>query len=203
MRNGMSYSEAGMLGAEAARKTNKNKSIKRKENYLSNPKKCKHCSIELSYKKRHNKYCSRSCAATVNNTGVRRHGKKQNDKCIHCGEKFIVKNYKGKKYCSNKCMKDFLLNKRVESGLASARSYKNYLIRENGNKCSSCGNEKWMGKPIPIELDHIDGNYKNNKLKNLRLLCPNCHAQTPTYKGKNIGNGRFYRRQRYKEGKSY
>jgi hypothetical protein len=43
-----------------------------------------------------------------------------------------------------------------------------------------------MGRPIPLELDHIDGHHWNNSLDNLRLLCPNCHAQTPTYKARNI-----------------
>lgn len=47
------------------------------------------------------------------------------------------------------------------------------------------------------------GRSDNNILENLRLVCPNCHALTPTYKGKNNGNGRARRRQRYREGKSY
>ena len=55
----------------------------------------------------------------------------------------------------------------------------------------------------PIELDHIDGNSENNKMENLRLLCPNCHSLQSTYKGLNRGNGRFLRSQRYREGKSY
>lgn len=42
-----------------------------------------------------------------------------------------------------------------------------------------------MGQPIPLELDHIDGNHQNNALQNLRLLCPNCHALTPTFRDKN------------------
>ena len=55
------------------------------------------------------------------------------------------------------------------------------------NCCSICKLYEWMGKPIPIELDHIDGDNLNNELSNLRILCPNCHAQTPNYRGKNIG----------------
>jgi hypothetical protein len=61
----------------------------------------------------------------------------------------------------------------------------------------------WMGQPIPIILDHIDGNSDNWAIINLRLVCPNCDAQLPTFKSKNIGHGRFYRRKRYKENKSY
>lgn len=53
------------------------------------------------------------------------------------------------------------------------------------HQCSHCNRSKWMNMPIPLELDHIDGNNKDNSLDNLRLLCPNCHALTPTYRGKN------------------
>lgn len=54
------------------------------------------------------------------------------------------------------------------------------------HQCSMCKNTEWNDKPIPLELDHIDGVHNNNELSNLRLLCPNCHAQTDTYRGKNI-----------------
>lgn len=52
-------------------------------------------------------------------------------------------------------------------------------------ECSRCGIEEWFDQPAPLELDHIDGNNSNNSLDNLRILCANCHALTPTYRGKN------------------
>ena len=52
-------------------------------------------------------------------------------------------------------------------------------------RCSGCKLDSWMDQPIPLELDHIDGNHQNNALQNLRLLCPNCHALTPNFRGKN------------------
>lgn len=54
------------------------------------------------------------------------------------------------------------------------------------HKCYNCNNTQWNKLPIPLELEHIDGNHHNNNLSNLTLLCPNCHAQTSTYRGKNI-----------------
>jgi hypothetical protein len=51
--------------------------------------------------------------------------------------------------------------------------------------CSSCNTSLWKGKPIPLELHHIDGNNKNNVLSNLEILCPNCHSQTENFRGKN------------------
>ena len=52
-------------------------------------------------------------------------------------------------------------------------------------RCSCCKLDTSMDQPIPLELDHIDGNHQNNALDNLRLLCPNCHSLTPTFRGKN------------------
>ena len=53
--------------------------------------------------------------------------------------------------------------------------------------CSSCSLTEWQGVPIPLELDHINGTNTDNRLMNLRLLCPNCHALTSNYRGKNWG----------------
>jgi hypothetical protein len=61
------------------------------------------------------------------------------------------------------------------------------LIKENifENRCSICDNSTWLDKPIPLELHHKDGKHSNNSLNNLFLVCPNCHAFTSTYRGKN------------------
>lgn len=63
---------------------------------------------------------------------------------------------------------------------------KNRLIKEGykKNECDECGITDWNDKPLMIELDHIDGNKTNHQLKNLRMLCPNCHSQTSTYRAK-------------------
>jgi len=64
-------------------------------------------------------------------------------------------------------------------------SRKRFLIEERGYRCERCEIEKWQGKRIVMELNHIDGDTGNNRKDNLELLCPNCHSQTPTWCGRN------------------
>ncbi|MEU6305507.1 HNH endonuclease signature motif containing protein [Streptomyces chartreusis] len=82
----------------------------------------------------------------------------------------------------------------VEDASAGARripgSRLKRAMRELGaaENCALCGIEpEWLGEPLPLEVDHIDGNWRNNRIENLRLLCPNCHSTTDSYRGRSKG----------------
>lgn len=143
------------------------------------------------------RFCSRSCSASFNNKGVRRNGSGKENSCLNCGKI----NYK-KKYCNNKCQGEHKSKKNMElvqsDSLAAWSTIKKYLMKHEGI-CSCCLIKDWQGKPITLECDHIDGDITNNRLSNARLLCPNCHSQTHTYKAKNVNNpkGKEKRRERY------
>lgn len=93
---------------------------------------------------------------------------------------------KGKKTGHIFPLSDYLQNKRsIISHALRLRLFEEKIFEK---KCSGCGRRKWLGNNMPLELDHIDGNKHNNSLQNLRILCPNCHVFTETYKSKNRKN---------------
>ncbi len=127
-------------------------------------------------------------------------------KCLNCNLEIKNKN----KYCSIKCQKEHEYNTYIDkwknneiNGMRGdyqiSMHIKTYLFKKYNNKCARCGwgeKNKYTGN-IPLEIEHIDGNYKNNNEENLILLCPNCHSLTSTYKGANLKHGRKARNKYY------
>lgn len=84
-------------------------------------------------------------------------------------------------------------------GLKSKRAR---VIFESAQSCEVCKNSTWNGLQIALEIDHLDGNSDNDSRENLRAICPNCHAQTPNFRGKNKGK-RGSKRRKAMMGKHY
>ena len=123
--------------------------------------------------------------------------KKPRRKCLYCGKE--CSRHK-QIYCSNKCQRKFQHEQYIERWLNGkengtygnlvSKHIRKWLFDKYNNKCQNCG---WSevnistGR-IPLEVDHIDGCFQNSRVDNLRLLCPNCHSLTSTYKGSNKSN---------------
>lgn len=81
----------------------------------------------------------------------------------------------------------FTENSKYSNEMVKQRIVKDNLLEY---RCIKCGVDSWQGETIVLDLDHINGNNRDNRLENLRYLCPNCHSQTDTYKGRNKNNGK-------------
>lgn len=172
--------------------------------YYNNPNYCKYCGEIIRVGKnqkpsetRRKNFCNNSCAASYNNKNKERKHKY----CLNCNTEISLRNI----YCSIKCQHEYeqkdwenkWLSGEIDGNtdsiwLEPSKRVKNYLFRIYNNKCARCGwgeINQYTGT-IPLEVEHLDGNSQNTTPENVTLLCPNCHALTPTYRGANKGNGR-------------
>lgn len=96
--------------------------------------------------------------------------------------------FKGKSYLANKKPDKISEQDILRENCKHQRTVlRRYIIKNNliPYKCAICGCTEWQGKTLSLELDHINGINNDNRLENLRFLCPNCHSQTSTYGSRN------------------
>jgi 5-methylcytosine-specific restriction endonuclease McrA len=167
--------------------------------YEANPKRCLKCGAPIPYEKRENRFCGSSCAASHNNVGITRHAK--HSTLCACGN--IKK--RANKYCETCASTHNYHRVFTLEQATSEKIRRRILLQERGHRCELCGGTEWLGHQIPLEVHHVDGDSDNNTQDNLKLLCSNCHAIQPNFKGGNRYNGKRQqmRRKRYEDGKTW
>jgi len=151
---------------------------------------CKTCDKETT----NSKFCSRSCAAILNNSLTPKRNKTL-DACSNCGKPCKRISANKNNYCDASCLKNSRLTQILRAnrfdvkGCPSSKTVRKYLQKLNGNNCAVCKQSatNWCGAPLTLIVDHIDGDAHNWTLTNVRLVCPNCDSQLPTFKGRNKG----------------
>lgn len=129
--------------------------------------------------------------------------------CAYCGSETA-----NPKFCNSKCRageQQRLVVEQWRNGtLGHSHStrlppaVRTEILESQNGTCAICLTLPiWNGQPLTLVLDHVNGDSSDDSPENVRLVCPNCDSQLPTYKSKNKGNGRHYRRQRYASGQSY
>lgn len=152
--------------------------------------KCKHgCGKIGKFQRKDETWCcsskSNNCEAVraKNRNGVKRaHNEGRCKPFTDVHRQITIQNRK------NKTVKDLISNTTYRSNHYIKKYIQEYNLLPW--KCSCCDIKNWQGKDITLELDHIDGCAYNCKIENLRLLCPNCHSQTDTFRGRGINTGK-------------
>ena len=168
---------------------------------------CPKCGNEFITFSPNGRYC-KECAKPKGNKIYKSEKKEKLRNCLFCGKE--LKGRGKRRFCDARCTADWkwkikkeeIISKGcfdsskgpITAGETNRPQARKFLEEEYGSKCAICGLTEWMGKPIPLVVDHIDGNPLNHKIENFRLVCGNCDMQLDTYKSRNYSKGRKYRR---------
>ena len=116
-------------------------------------------------------------------------------KCKNCEKEFnYYPSQKNGIWCSNRCQGDYKIKNKFTEGTTWTYKMRGYVLRQRGESCEECGITDWNDKPISFQIDHINGIRTDNRLDNLKVMCPNCHSQTDTFGQKNISEEGIKRR---------
>lgn len=119
-----------------------------------------------------------------------------NYNCLHCNKEWKFRGIQyANKYCNNQCQSKHIFETRTlpkfyEGQISDRNVIRKVLSHTKGYKCAICDISNWNDKPLVLQVDHINGRADNNSPENLRLICANCHSQTPHFGGANKGQGR-------------
>lgn len=136
-------------------------------------KKCEHCDLPFETDRKDAVYCSVSCSNKSRT--LSEDERKQPTRKYNSREEYL-------QAMKDKTKRHLLESKFEDLGWDYKRAR---VIKEQNHSCNRCKLDKWQDKQIPLEIDHIDGDRKNNSRENLEALCPNCHALTETWRGRN------------------
>ena len=194
----MTKSEAGKLGwvktGVRLQQARQRRLVEVRKEYEANPKRCSFCQEGIPFERRANKFCDHSCSAKLTNS------ERAKQVCIFEGCSQVTK--RGVKHCTT-CVslgRSSALGGIPFSEVTSETTRRKRLLKARAHRCEICQVSVWRGEPVPLVMDHIDGNALNNTEENLRLICRNCDGLLPTYVGRNRGRGRSERRLRYRKG---
>jgi hypothetical protein len=151
---------------------------------MNDPRHCLYCESELlsgeDYRK---KFCNSSCAAKYNNPK-----RAVVILCKNCGKQITTGSRK-QKCCSVHCRDDYRIKGKLRIGSMMNKSLRKWLYINLKQICCECNiGPEWNNKPLRLQIDHKNGNVKDNRLENLRMICPNCHTQTETWGVRNASD---------------
>lgn len=166
----------------------------RKEMKPSTDLACENCGSTFHKQYTHQKYCGRSCAASANNRKAPKRTKTLRY-CYKCRVNPVEHNNRPCSECRipRHTAKDWIDGTWAGgSDTHLSKVVRRWLLDEANHSCVRCG----FDTPHPddgqtiLEINHIDGDGSNHNRSNLEVICPNCHALTSSYRGRNLGNGR-------------